>query len=65
MKYYLIFGIANNGNSTATICAKDKYTAIKKAREMCPLKQYVPIIVKRISKKMYYLIGEINPKEVE
>ena len=63
MKYYLIFGTSVQGYSTAAIRAQNKYDAIKEARRCCPHDQYIPVLVKRISKKMYYFICEINKKE--
>lgn len=63
MKYYLIFGTSVQGYSTATIRAQNKYEAIKEARHHCPHDQYIPVIAKRISKKMYDFICEINKRE--
>lgn len=60
MKYYTILGIAQNGHSTATIKAKNKFDAIKEARKCCSLEKYVPVVVKRISKKEFNLISSIN-----
>ena len=66
MKYYLIHGTHDNGHSTAIIKTQgNKYEAIKKAREYCPAKNYIPVIVKRISKRMYLFVNAINKTEGE
>ncbi len=60
MKYYIILGICQGGYSSATIKAKNKYEAIKEAYELCGNKNYIPVLVKRISKKHYNFISLIN-----
>lgn len=60
MKYYIILGVAQGGYSTVTIKAKNKFKAIQEARELCQAKNYIPVLVQRISKKYYNFISDIN-----
>lgn len=65
MKYYLICGITDSGSSTYIGEAKNKYEALKQARNSCPHKSYLPIRVKRLSKKYFNFIKSIAIKESE
>ena len=63
MKYYIILGTCQGGYSSATVKAKNKFDAIKEARTLCPSKNYIPVSVKRISKKHYNFIFLINKEQ--
>lgn len=66
MRYYLIFATSNHSYMTATIRIRgNKYSAIKEARNNFTGRQFIPVIVKRISKKMYEYICEINKTDGE
>ena len=60
MKYYIILAITQGGNSCGTFKAKNKCEAIKEARKNCKAEIYVPVLVKRISKKYFDFIFNIN-----
>lgn len=65
MKYYLIYGVTRGGNSTYIGVAKNKYEALKDARDCCPHTNYLPLLVKRISKKYFYFIRALAEKKEE
>ncbi len=60
MKYYIILGMVQGGYSAGTFKGKNKFEAIQDARKNCEAENYVPVLVKRISKKYYQLIFDIN-----
>lgn len=65
MKYYLICGITDSGSSTYIGAAKNKYEALKQARNACPHERYLPVRVKRLSKKYFSFIKSLARKEKE
>ena len=54
MRYYIIFGTSINGNTTGIVTAKNKYSAIEEFKKRTKEKRkFIPIIVKRISKRYH------------
>ena len=64
MKYYLIYATNNGGQTMAVVKIRgNKYSAIKEVRKSCPHSGFIPVLVKRISKKYYLFISELNKTE--
>lgn len=63
MKYYIITAITNKNFDVGVMSGKNKEEAIKKCRDLCVHEKYVPVYVKRISKKYFNFITSLNQED--